>query len=128
MFSRRSTRLSTQRMGRGLLFDSVLSLEDSTHGNDTILATSLLQDLDFQSILSKLQLSFFSADKQPSTKKPKRIEPPKSEVSVQKYNTIPREMFTKQLRKQEEEFLIEHRHDSAELQHEYDKRFGLVLK
>lgn len=46
---------------------------------------------------------------------------------LQEYNTIPRGIFTKQLRKQAEAFLIEHRHDSTELQHEYDKRFGLIL-
>ncbi len=112
VFNRRPTGLSTQRMGRGLLFDSVLSLEDSTHENDSIFGTTL-QDLDLQSILSKLQLSFFSADK-PSVKL-KSIEPPKSEAVVQKCSPIPRGMFTKQLRKQEEEFLIEHRHDNAEL-------------
>jgi hypothetical protein len=122
MFNRRPTRLSTGGMGRGLLFDSVLPLEDS---NDSIFGNTL-QDLDLQSILSKLQLSFFSREK-PSVRL-KSIEPPKTETGVQQCSVIPRGMFTKQLRKQEEEFLIEHRHDSAELQHEYDKRFGLILK
>jgi len=28
----------------------------------------------------------------------------------------------------EKDYLTEHRHDSSALQHEYDKRFGLVLK
>lgn len=125
MFKRRPTRLSTQRMGRGLLFDPVLPLEDSTHENDSIFGTTL-QDLDLQSILSKLQLRFFSTEK-PSVKL-KSIEPPKSEASIQKCSAIPRGMFTEQLRKQEEEFLIEHRHDNAELQHEYDKRFGMILR
>lgn len=31
-------------------------------------------------------------------------------------------------RKLEDEFLTEHRHDDSRLQHEYDKRFGLILK
>ncbi|HEL9716989.1 TPA: ATP-binding protein [Legionella pneumophila] len=125
MFKRRPTRLSTQRMGRGLLFNSFLPLEGSAHENNSTFGTPL-QDLDLQSILSKIQLSFFSAEK-PSVKL-KGIEPSKSEANVQKCSAIPREMFTEQLRKQEEEFLIEHRHDNAELQHEYDKRFGMILR
>jgi hypothetical protein len=31
-------------------------------------------------------------------------------------------------RKLEDKFLEENRHDDPRLQHEYDKRFGLVLK
>lgn len=84
------------------------------------------QKLDLRPILSKLQLKFFSAGK--LSVQQKGIELPKTEISMQKPSAIPREMSTKQLRKQEEEFLTEHRHDSAELQHEYDKRFGLILK
>ena len=94
MFKRRPTRLSTQRMGRGLLFDSLLPLEDlegSTHENNSTFGTPL-QDLDLQSILSKIQLSFFSAEK-PSVKL-KSIEPSKSETNVQKCSAIPRGMFT----------------------------------
>ena len=45
---------------------------------------------------------------------------------VKKSIPIPRGMFTKQRRKLEDVFLIEHRHDNSALQHEYDKRFGLI--
>jgi len=43
------------------------------------------------------------------------------EIAIQK------DILTEQLSIQEEEFLIEHRHDLAELQHEYDKQFGLMV-
>lgn len=55
----------------------------------------------------------------------KSIELSESEANVQKCSAISRGMFTEQRRKQKEVFLIEHRHDNAELQHEYDKRFGI---
>ena len=70
-------------------------LEDSTHENDTIFGATL-ENFDLQSILSKLQLSFFSAEK-PSVKL-KSIEPSKSEENVQKCSAIPRGLFTEQLR------------------------------
>lgn len=40
---------------------------------------------------------------------------------------IPISFFSEQLRKQEKEFLIRHRHDNAVLQNEYDRQFGIIL-
>lgn len=39
---------------------------------------------------------------------------------------IPGTFFAQRLRRQEEAFLIEHRHENPELQHAYDRRFGMI--
>ena len=54
--------------------------------------------------------------------------PSPTKASVHQFRFFSGGMHTKQHCIDEKAFLIEHRHDSAKLQHEYDRRFGLILK
>ena len=54
--------------------------------------------------------------------------PSPTKASVHQFRFFSGEMHTKQHCIDEKAFSIEHRHDSAKLQHEYDRRFGLILK
>lgn len=59
---------------------------------------------------------------------PWTFAPSPTKASVHQFRFFSGGMHTKQHCIDEKAFLIEHRHDSAKLQHEYDKRFGLILK
>lgn len=62
----------------------------------------------------------------------KTIKPDDSQeqpkIAKKKDFEIPATFFAQQLRRQEEAFLIEHRHESPELQHAYDRRFGMISR
>lgn len=105
-----------------LFLDPFLPVEES-HENNSLFGITQ-KGFDLQSILSKITLSLFNGAKKGYTKS-NNINPPKHETAVVTYSGIPKGIFTEQLRKQEKEFLIKYRHENAELQHEYDKRFGL---
>ncbi|HAU1718488.1 TPA: hypothetical protein JBI80_14065 [Legionella pneumophila] len=126
VLGKRTNRFSTKLMDSESFLDSFLPIEYDAHENDSTFGLAP-KDFDLQSILSKIQLSFFK-DTKKSSIKPNEINPPKSETKVKEYSGIPKGIFTEQLRKQEEEFLTKHRHDSPELQREYDKKFGMILK
>lgn len=110
---------------RELFHDSFLPGEVS-HENNSLSETSK-KDLDLHAILSKIHPSFFKNTKKVYIKS-NNINPPKLETAVKKYSGIWNGVSTEQFRKQQEQLLIKHHHENSELQHEYDKRFGLILK
>ncbi len=114
------------RIPRALLRDGLdnMTLHVSTPwtfdtGNKLFTHGTFLLDSKIASVLNKAKARLNLLD---------ALAPSPTKASVNQSRFFSGGMPTKQLCIDEKAFLIENRHDNAKLQHEYDKRFGLILK